>query len=176
MKTLILYHGTLTSNVEAILRDGLCPRGTHPSHDQYLHLPSLPEFVYLAASVGCAMSHAVRISERVHSGAPVTVLQVTLSNRDRNIHPDEDYLMEEWAFYPVEEADQIEFMKERRYEWRRSLKKMKAVAYLGAIEARRIYPWDDVAGVEQWHRNRYSEQQAKLKELAARNHARTEAA
>jgi hypothetical protein len=58
-------------------------------------------------------------------------------------------------------------MKEHRYEWRRSLKKMKAVAYWGTIEARRIYPWDDVFGVEQWHRDRYREQQSRLREIAA---------
>lgn len=41
--------------------------------------------------------------------------------------------MEEWAVYPREEADQIEFMKEHRSEWRRSLKKMHTVAYRGTI-------------------------------------------
>lgn len=75
--------------------------------------------------------------------------------------------MKEWAFYPVEEADQIEFMKEHRYEWRRSLKKMHTVAYRGTIEARRIYPWEDVFGVEQWHRDHDREQQARLREIAA---------
>ena len=162
-----LYHGTLESNVDSIFAYGLKPRGTNPSHDARIGYPSLSEFVYLAANVGCAMSHAIRISERVHSGAPVSVVQVTLSNRDKNLHPDEDYLMEEWAFYPVEEADQIDFMKEHRYEWRRSLKKMHTVAYRGAIEARRIYPWDDVSGVEQGHRDHYREQKARLMEIAA---------
>jgi hypothetical protein len=168
---MILYRGTLTRNVEAILRDGLRPRGNEPSHDARVGYPSLSEFVYLAETVGFAMHHAIRISERVHSGAPVSVVEVTLSNRDKNLHPDEDYLMEEWAFYPVEEADQIEFMKEHRYEWRRSLKKMHTVAYRGAIEARRIYPWDDIVGVEQMYRDRDRAQQARLKELAAAREA-----
>lgn len=160
-----LYHGTLESNVEAILRDGLRPRGTNPSHDQYLALPSLPEFVYLASSPGGAMHHAVRISERVHHGAPVSVLQVIISNRDRNIYPDEDYFHEEYDTDGWSVEKMMELMTYYRCDWRKSLKKGRTIAYRGVIEARRIYIWDDVVGMERWLRDKCRSDEAKLKAM-----------
>ena len=165
MKTLVLYHGTLTSNVEVILRDGLRPSGANPSHDQYLNRPSLPEFVYLASSPDGAMQHAVRISERVHPGARVSVLQVTISNRDRNIYPDEDYFHEEYDTDEWSVEKLMEFMTYYRCDWRKSLKKCRTIAYRGVIESRRIYMWDDVVGVERWLRDKFRSGEVKLKAM-----------
>lgn len=75
-KIAIYYHGTFTNNVEFILREGLRPQGSFPSHDEYLDSPSLPEFIYLTTSLGMAVDYIVRVSERVHKGAPVTILTV----------------------------------------------------------------------------------------------------
>jgi hypothetical protein len=130
---MILYHGTLTRNVEAILRDGLRSRGNEPSHDAYLEHPSLPEFVYLTDHLGRAMSHAIRISERVHSGAPVSIIEVTVSDRSKLLYPDEDFLTDEWNSdmpdWPV--SKQMEYMEYHRREWRKSLKHLRTVAYRG---------------------------------------------
>lgn len=69
-----LYHGTLESLVPEILRTGLQPRGDRPSHDAYMDSASMPPFLYLTSSFGVAVQHAVRISERVHKGAPISVV------------------------------------------------------------------------------------------------------
>lgn len=76
MRTLTLYHGTLESLVPEILRTGLQPRGERPSHDAYMDSASMPPFLYLTSSFGIAVQHAVRISERVHQGAPISVVEV----------------------------------------------------------------------------------------------------
>lgn len=174
MKTLILYHGTLTSKVEAIMRDGLRPRGTDPSHDAYLEHPSLPEFVYLTDHLGLAMSHAIRISERVHGGAPVSIIEVTVSHRSKLFYPDEDFLADEWDCdmldWPV--SKQMEYMEYHRQEWRRSLKHMRTVAYRGNINPTSLSLWDDLFGVEQFHRKKWQQRQQDIISAGGANQTR----
>lgn len=167
MNQMILHHGTLTRNVEAILRDGLRPRGIEPSHDAYLEHPSLPEFVYLTDHLGLAMSHAIRISERVHSGAPVSIIEVTVSDRSKLLYPDEDFLTDEWNSdmpdWPV--SKQMEYMEYHRREWRKSLEHTRTVAYRGGINATSLSLWDDLFGVRQWHRDKWQQRQQKLSDV-----------
>lgn len=162
---MILYHGTLTRNVEAILRDGLHPRRNEPSHDAYIHRPSLPEFVYLTDHLGLAMSHAIRVSERVHNGAPVSIIEVNLSNRDVLIYPDEDFLAEEFDTCDWSIPKLMEFMERYRRDWRKSLKKLRTVAYRGVLRPSSLALWDDLLGIEQFHRDRWQQWQQKLSDV-----------
>jgi hypothetical protein len=159
MKTLALYHGTLTSNVESILCKGLRPRGNEPSHDAYIDRPSLPEFVYLTDHIGLAMSHAIRVSERVHGGTPVSVIEVNLSNRDMLIYPDEDFLAEEFDTCDWSISKLMEFMERYRRDWRKSLKKLRTVAYRGVLKSSSIALWNDLHGIEQFHREKWQQWQ-----------------
>lgn len=164
---MVLYHGTLTSNVEAILRDGLCPRDNKPSHDDYLERPSLPEFVYLTDHIGLAMSHAIRISERGHSGAPVSIIEVTVPDTSKLLYPDEDYLADEWNSdmpeWPV--SRQMEYMECHHREWRKSLKLTRTVAYRGVVNPASLSLWDDLFGVQQFHRRKWQQWQQKISSL-----------
>jgi hypothetical protein len=148
----MFFHGTLTTNVDNILRDGLRPRGSSASHDEYLGNPSLPEFVYLTTSLGLAVDHSVRISERVHRGAPVTILAVVNSALEPELfYPDEDWLRTEVNsdFTDWTRAKQMKFMKEHRVDWPQCLKEMRTVAYHGQIAGNAIIPLhDEMSGDE----------------------------
>jgi hypothetical protein len=57
----------------------------------------MPPFSYLTSSFGIAVQHAVRISERVHQGAPISVFEIDTKVLKLALrYPDEDYLREEW--------------------------------------------------------------------------------
>ena len=139
----ICFHGTLTVDVDNILREGLRPRGSSRSHDEYLGNPSLPEFVYLTTPLGLAVDHSVRVSERVHKGAPVTILTVVNSALNTELfYPDEGWLQTEvnseftdWAYNM-----QMRFMKMHRVDWPECLKEMRTVAYRGQIAESRDHP------------------------------------
>jgi hypothetical protein len=131
------YHGTLTSNVESILRSGLRPRGRRKSHDAYLGIPSNPEFVYLASSPVLAADHITRISERLYGGAPVTILSIDATGlNNRLVYPDEDWLSDEWnsdlRFWPHKE--QLAFMRLHQAEWEESLSNICSIAYRGVVK------------------------------------------
>ena len=134
---MILYHGTLESLVPEILRTGLQPRGERPSHDAYMDSASMPPFLYLTSSFGIAVQHAVRISERVHQGAPISVFEIDTKVLKLALrYPDEDYLREEWNsdFTDWTLKEQLAYMEHHQDEWRESLKMMKVIAYKGVIK------------------------------------------
>jgi hypothetical protein len=100
---------------------------------------SMPPFLYLTSSFGIAVQHAVRISERVHQGAPISVAEVdsrVLKTALR--YPDEDYLkhecdrFSEFADWSLEE--QLAYMDKHRDDWRASLRTMKVIAYKGVVK------------------------------------------
>jgi len=131
------YHGTLTSNVKSILRSGLRPRGKRKSHDEYLGMPSYPEFVYLASSPVLAADHITRISERRYGGAPVTILRIDATGlNNRLVYPDEDWLSDEWnsdmCYWPHKE--QLAFMRLHQIEWEESLSNICSIAYRGVVK------------------------------------------
>lgn len=137
-----LYHGTLLSNASSILKHGLQPRGSAPSHDEYLARPSLPEFVYLARSAWMAASHAVRISEEVHGGAAVTILEVPFANLSKRLlYPDEDWIADErdrdFPRYTLREQMRCMWLHKR--EWCESLFGLQTVAYRGVVRGMRIW-------------------------------------
>jgi hypothetical protein len=137
-KNLTLYHGTMASLVRVIKAEGLQPRGTRPSHDEYMEWASMPSFVYLTASYDLALEHACRISQRTADEAPVAVLEVNIDSLKRGVlYPDEDFLAEEWNsdFTLWEQSEQLAFMEEMKREWQESLKTTATVAYKGVIPA-----------------------------------------
>jgi hypothetical protein len=154
MRTLTLYHGTLESLVPEILRTGLQPRGERPSHDAYMNSASMPPFLYLTSSFGIAVQHAVRISERVHQGAPISVVEVdsrVLKTALR--YPDEDYLRHEWndEFTDWSLEEQLAYMDKHRDDWRASLRTMKVIAYRGVVKPSLLR----VAPVPRWMEDGY---------------------
>jgi hypothetical protein len=80
-KHLTLHLGTLASLVPVIKAEGLQPRGTRPSHDEYMEWASMPSFVYVTASYDLALEHACRISQRTADEALVSVLEVHIDSR-----------------------------------------------------------------------------------------------
>jgi hypothetical protein len=93
----MFYRGTLASNVESILENGLRPRGKKKSHDAYLQRDSYPEFSYLTSNPVLAADYIVRVTERVYNAAPSTILQINATGLDKSLmYPDEDYLSEVW--------------------------------------------------------------------------------
>jgi hypothetical protein len=131
----VYYHGTLASNVESILREGLRPRGSSPSHDEYLERPSLPEFVYLTSNPVLAADHIVRVSTRRYDGASATILQIDGGLDNSLMYPDEDYLDEEWNsdFSDWTYEQQMKFVERHQREWKKSLTTMHTIAYRGTV-------------------------------------------
>ena len=154
MSVMTVYHGTLASLVPPILRDGLKPRGESKSHDEYMQSPSMPHLVYLTSSLGLALQHACRISERTAEGAGVAVLRVEMDSLKRRLlYPDEDYLEHEWNsdFIDWTLKEQLAFIERKRGTWKESLDLCKAVAYKGVITPTQI----DVCPVPCWMEQEY---------------------
>ena len=152
-----LFHGTLTSLVPSILKNGLRPRGQNPSHDEHRGLPSLPDMVYLTSSEGLALSHAIRISEMVHQSADVTVLEVNGSVLDRSLfYPDEDWVKvelnsdsEDWKH------ERSKVSRKNRYLWEDCLRDAKTVAYRGVVPPSTIRIAPDIHLWQGWVREEY---------------------
>jgi hypothetical protein len=97
----------------------------------------MPPFSYLTSSFGIAVQHAVRISERVHQGAPISVFEIDTKVLKLALrYPDEDYLREEWNsdFTDWTLKEQLAYMENHQNEWRESLKMMRVIAYKGVIK------------------------------------------
>ena len=131
------FHGTLTGNVESILRGGLRPRGTRPAHDEYIQMPSYPEFVYLTDSDVFAVKHIIRISERRYEGAPITILRVDASGLDASLaYPDEDWLEDvfDCDLPGYSHRKQLSYMRHHRLRWQECLTVNRTFAYRGVIK------------------------------------------
>lgn len=125
------------------------------------------EFVYLTSSLGMALNHAIRVSERVHDGADVAIMAVNLSDLDeRNLYADEDYINEEsrWDFSELDLATKMQLMRRHKKEWKESLHKYKVVAYRGVVKPVRLFECSPL--VVDDCRNDYRARRAYLEGLA----------
>lgn len=126
------YHGTSSDVLDAILSDGLKPRGqtnVEPVFGvEFGARPSRAEAVYLTTQLGLAQS-AANSAARKRRGDPV-ILEVTGLHHD-HFQPDED----------SRESDAV-----------KSLERMGSVAYVGRIRPRniRVYAMDDGSGWNKW--------------------------
>lgn len=85
---LTLYHGTATSRLEAIRRDGLRPRGETGLLPSHTGLPSKPEYVYLTNAY--ALKYAIDACES-EDDWPV-ILRVSIDLDLIRLYPDEDFV------------------------------------------------------------------------------------
>jgi len=126
------YHGTSSDVLDAILSDGLMPRGqtnVEPVFGvEFGARPSRAEAVYLTTQLGLAQS-AANSAARKRRGDPV-ILEVTGLHHD-HFQPDED----------SRESDAV-----------KSLERMGSVAYVGRIRPRniRVYAMDEGSGWNKW--------------------------
>lgn len=92
--------------------------------------------VYLTSSNGMALNHAIRISERVHNAADITVLEIDTSGMSQNLfYPDEDWVKEvrDVDFDDWDVHEQYNFLEEQKHYWMDSLREMETVAYRGVV-------------------------------------------
>ena len=142
MSESFLFQGTLFPNVPSILDHGLRPRGEAPSNDERLGLASLPDFVYLTNEPARAAFHAGRVSDEVHDGAPVAILEVPFASLNKRLlYPDEDWIEDQHnsgiSSLPLEKK--MRYMQRHKHEWRESLARYSTVAYRGVITGLRVW-------------------------------------
>lgn len=145
-----LYHGTTVGHfAQGIASEGLTPRRQHPSNDEYMGMPSMPDFVYLTNSPFVALEHACRVISRLHTDyvfgedgrwdyvmhdQPL-VLQVETARLDRNLlYPDEDWVAAEFMGQ-TEYVGQntVPDLEPYKKHWKASMLDHDRVAYKGAI-------------------------------------------
>jgi hypothetical protein len=169
-RNITLYHGTLTALLPGIMEKGLRPRGKAKSHDEYLQMASMPQFVYLTSSYDLAVQHAARISERTANGADITVVGVELNSLDRDLlYPDEDYLSEEWNsdLRDWTVRVRLNYMKRHQDEWKESLGMMKTVAHRSMIPVTALTEYPVPLWMEKAARFSLRSQTMRLKMIAA---------
>jgi hypothetical protein len=140
-----LYHGTMLSNYASIRKEGLTPRGTRPSHDEAIGMPSCPDMVSLTHSWLTALEHTCRIIARTityegdyyRSKEFPIVLRVKVASLDRELfYPDEDWVGEE--FMKVDAYDalnyKVPYMEYYKRYWKESLFDHERMAYKGTIK------------------------------------------
>ena len=177
-RNITLYHGTLTALLPGIMEKGLRPRGKSKSHDEYLQMASMPQFVYLTSNYNLAVQHAVRISERTANGADITVVGVELNSLDRDLlYPDEDYLSEEWDWDLGDWTVRVRlnYMKRHQDEWKESLGMMKTVAYRSMIPVAALTEYPIPSWMEKSARLSLKSFTTRLKMIAAKRLATKEA-
>ncbi len=84
-ETILLAHGTSATNLEAILRDGLVPRGDHPS--LWDACPSAPDRVYLSDAYAF---YFAQHSAGADEAEDLLVVEVEVPME--SLLPDEDFL------------------------------------------------------------------------------------
>jgi hypothetical protein len=156
-----LYHGTMLNNYIRITKEGLTPRGTRPSHDAAIGLPSCSDMVYLTSSWCTALEHACRIIARSvtfegdkceYREFPV-VLQVKTRSLDRELfYPDEDWVGAEFMKADAYKALNftVPYMEYYKNYWKESLFDHQRIAYKGTIKPGDLKSIVKKAGHRSW--------------------------
>lgn len=129
-----LYHGTSLDNLEAILAEGITPRGERPSN--WPEQPSNSKMVYL--STNQAFAHAALF------GTQIVVFEVRLSALETNrLYPDEDYVADVLAHQEGKSYHEIvphvrEYLFWYKRYWKQSVRGMGSAAHRGTIPVKAI--------------------------------------
>lgn len=84
-----LYHGTAARHLNAILKDGIRPRGRNGRHNWKHTVESNPDFVYLTNAYGLHFAH----NGTPVDGGELAIIEIdTVHLNPFCLHPDEDYL------------------------------------------------------------------------------------
>jgi hypothetical protein len=111
---MLLYHGTTTTVLDTILREGIKPRGDKPS--LWPDLPSRPDCAYMTD--GYAFFFAVAIDE----DAKKVVLEIDTDRLDqRLLLPDEDFVVQ-LAVNLLGKEKWMEFTNEAKKDFAREIK------------------------------------------------------
>jgi hypothetical protein len=135
---MLVYHGTTSRHLDAILREGLCPRsdGGPGNWEDY---PSRPDMVYLTQTYAPYFALAA-----IEEGEQPVILEIDLASLDESaLYPDEDFVVQALCRQLDESIEELhdgvrECLEDYQHHAMDSLQGLGNICHMGPIPASAI--------------------------------------